>query len=681
MDGPLRAMDFGGNDLTHRSVPGIFALMSFRSPTSAVLALFVLFGTAIGSAQAKTLECEELPALFRSYSIHHYAIRKLDDETRSRTAKLFVEAIDPSRTLLLQEDVDGLKKALPQVFSGAFRGRCGAIERAMNLTVTRSEADLRLARQVLDDDYALDESVELVLDPEARGWPKTEAERKALVEKQIHFQMASYLAGGLELKKAKDQLVHRYELNLKRARERKERGRGTELFASAFALALDPHSSYLSQDDLEDFRIQMQLSLEGIGAALRSEDGFTYIESLIPGGAAERSEKLQPKDKIIAVQSEGEKTVSTIDMSIRDVVKLIRGPKGTKVTLTILREGKNTRTFDVTIVRDKIDVKQQAAKIEYETRKLGDRSVKIGVLELPSFYGGNDEGRSSYQDVKRLVAEAKKAGVDGMVLDLSKNGGGLLEDAVRISGLFLKTGGIVATRGTRGEFEVLEDEDPDVQYGGPLAVMISPVSASGAEILAGALQAYGRAVVVGGPRTFGKGTVQAVLPLPSQLGAMKITTGMFFLPDGQSTQLQGVTADVRVPSLLDSFDVGEQDLDFALPPGKVDPFLSDEARGTGKSAWPRFDPNLASRLQKRSTRRVARSDAFEKMKERIAEAKSMAKDEPVKLSELDDEDGAEGAEDENGKEDLEQIEEAYTDEAVNILVDWMRLRGVKTAAR
>lgn len=650
----------------------------------------VLVSTWAFPVPAKTLECQELPALFKSYTIHHYTQRSLSEELRARTIDRFVRGLDPSRTLLLASDVKELQDNSSLVFVNALRGKCGLVEKLMDRVVERSAADLALAKEMLDEEYALDESVELVIDPEKRGWAESAEERRDLVRRQIHFQISSYLTGGLELAKAKEQLVHRYELNLKRATERRDREQGPEIMASAFALALDPHSSYLSDDDLADFRIQMRLSLEGIGAALRTENGFTYIESLIPGGAAARSEKLQPKDKIIAVKQEGEEPVSTIDMDIRDVVKLIRGPKGTKVTLTVLREGKTAKTFDVTIVRDKIDVAQQAASIDYETRDLGEKTVTIGVLELPSFYGGGEgEGRSSYEDVKKLVAEAVEKKVDGLVLDLSRNGGGLLQDAVRISGLFIAKGAIVGTKDTRGDFDVLEDEDEGVQYGGPLAVLVSPVSASGAEILAGALQAYQRAVVVGGPQTFGKGTVQTVVPLPSRLGAMKITTGMFFLPDGRSTQLRGVKADVEVPSIMTGFDLGEKDLDYALQPQSVDAFLSGSAGGD----WQPFDPTLAADLQQRSRARIAEDRDFDEIREAIAEAQKER--EKINLGELraeaeqEDEDEGEaneteedGSDDDEGPNRFERLHEAYTDEAVDILVDLGRIRGqVQTAKK
>ena len=647
------------------------------STLRAFAAAWVLLLIGGASASAKTLECRELPALFKSYTLHHYTQSGLSDELRTRTIDRFVRGLDPSRTLLLKSDVAELKKKADLVFVNPLRGKCSDIEAMMDLIVKRNAADLELAKKMLDADYALDESVELIIDPEKRGWAESAEARADLVRRQIHFQISSYLTGGLSLDKAKEQLIHRYELNLKRATERRDRKLGPEILVGAYALALDPHSSFLSADDLADFRIQMRLSLEGIGAALRTDNGFTFIESLVPGGAAARSDKLQPKDKIIAVKQTGEEPVSTIDMDIRDVVKLIRGPKGSEVTLTILREAKTTKTFDVTIIRDKIDVAQQAASIEYEVREVGKKKLTIAVLELPSFYGGGDgDGRSSYEDVKKLVEEAAAKSVDGLVLDLSKNGGGLLQDAVRISGLFLDLGAIVGTKGTRGDFDVLEDVDPETQYSGPLAVIVSPVSASGAEILAGALQAYGRAVIVGGPKTFGKGTVQTVVPLPNELGAMKITTGMFFIPSGDSTQLQGVTADVEVPSLMAGFDMGEGDLDYALEPQSVKPFTSK----VKDAKWVAFDPKLAPRLQASSEARISDDEVFAEIREAVAEAKKER--DKINLGELRRESKKDGSDDEVDKDRFDRMQEALTDEAVDILVDLRRLQpSLETAKK
>ena len=527
---------------------------------------------------------------------------------------------------------------------------------------------------MLGEDYKLDESVEIQLEPDKRGYAKTADDRAALIRKLIHFQMSNLLATKVAPDAARRQLVHRYELSVRRAKDRISTDDLPAIFAEAYAEALDPHSSFISADALVDFQISMSLSLEGIGAGLISDDGMIVIESLVPGGQAEKSGQLRPKDKILAVAQAGEEPVQTFDMELREVVKMIRGPKGTKVTLTVLREGKDANTFTVTIERAKIDVKEQAAKIKYETRKAGKRSLKIGVIELPSFYGSQERGaRSSYADVKALLEEAKGQKVDGIVLDLSRNGGGLLQDAVRISGLFLREGGMVATRDSGGRRDVLADEDDEVVWSGPLAIMISPISASASEIVAGALRDYGRAIVIGSSHTFGKGTVQTLEQLPMGLGALKITTGMFFVPGGRSTQQVGVSAHVRVPSILDGVDVGEKSLDYTLAPQSTEPFLDlAAAQGTGEAKWtPIVDAEIQG-LQQRSKERVAKDAKFAEIKKELDESEKNRG--PVKLGELRARARRGSPEREKEDERIKSLDAAFVGEGVNILADYIAVR-------
>ncbi|MEO1229591.1 MAG: carboxy terminal-processing peptidase [Myxococcota bacterium] len=604
------------------------------------------------NAEAAILQCDDLGGLLAAYQTVHYSVRRIDGAVKSRAVEQFVEGLDPSRTLLLESEAKSLTARLESGFDKLRRGECGALDEAYAVVLKRAAEDTKRAARVVEGKYAVDRSVKIVLDPDERGYPATDAEREKIGSDLVHFQMANYLKSGIDMDKAKKQLVHRYELAEKRLQERASQGRLAEMFAEAFAAALDPHTSYLSHDSLVDFQINMRLSLEGIGAALRSADGFTYIDQIIPGGGAEKSGKLRPKDKIIAVKQDGEEAqpVSTIDMSLRDVVKMIRGKKGTKVTLTLLRDSAETKTFDVTIIRDKIDVSQQAAKIDFQERSLDGKTSKVAVIELPSFYGSgaSDEGRSSYEDMKKLVAEARAAKADAMVLDLSKNGGGYLEEAVRISGLFLARGAVVSTQDTDGDVSVLSDDDPDTEWAGPLVVLVSPMSASASEILAGALQSYRRALVVGaGKSSFGKGSVQTVRPLPRNLGAMKVTTGMYFLPNGESTQQRGVDVDIVVPSLLSTIEMGEKDLDYSLPPQSTPPFRSAGVNAKGEDHWQPVTALSVADLAERSRKRVAQKPAFREVESEIEKANE--KKAEISLAELLDEEEDEKAEDANKK--------------------------------
>jgi carboxyl-terminal processing protease len=428
--------------------------------------------------------------------------------------------------------------------------------------------------------------------------------------------MATYLAAGTELEEAKKQLVHRYELVTNQVRKETR----DDLLASyldAFANSLDPHSSYLSADDLENFRIALTLSLEGIGAELSSRDGYTTIERIVPGGAADRQGTLRTKDKIIAVGQETGTMVNVIDMRLREVVRKIRGRKGTRVRLAILRQGETTERFTVTIVRDKVDLEEQAASLRYETIRRGDRTLKLGVLELPSFYGDVDPNkRQANADMRRLLDQARRDGADGLVLDMAHNSGGILEQAVSIAGLFLRSGDIVAVRDSSADTDYLPDPDRSVSWAGPLVVLTSRLSASGAEIVAGALQDYRRAVIVGDSHTFGKGSVQTMMPLPPGLGALKTTVGLYYLPGGKSTQHSGVAADIVIPSLTDHDEIGESAQRFALPSQSITRFLKADAAAQRLTPATR---TTIDTLRKRSSARVAVNKELAEQRERLAE--------------------------------------------------------------
>ena len=364
----------------------------------------------------------------------------------------------------------------------------------------------------------------------------------------------------------------------------------------------------------------MQLSLEGIGVALSERDGYAVVEEVIPGGAADQLRVLKPQDKIIAVAEEDGRFVDVIDMRLRDIVRLIRGRKGTRVRLMVLRQGENVQRFEVAIVRDKIDLEEQAAKLRFEEREDDGRKLKLAVVELPSFYGDRDPSkRQGSRDMARILDQVREAKADGMVLDLSRNGGGLLEDAVRISGFFIAEGAVVGIRGTTERSRVLNDSDDEIQYRGPLVVLISRVSASASEILAGALKDYGRAVIVGDDQTFGKGTVQSVFPLPPGLGALKVTTALFFRPGGASTQASGVAADVVVPSPFNLDVFGERKLPYSLPPQSVAPFPSKEANLSNGAGWDPLAPPVLAELRSRSEARQSKDDALKKVREDLAE--------------------------------------------------------------
>lgn len=643
--------------------------VSLRSLFALALTLFAL------SQPALALECSQVPLVFEFYLRRHYSHHVLDEAVKTQTVDQYIKALDPSKTMLLEADVQELKGKLPQAFAAMSKGQCTLLTESNQLLLTRAKENEEFVRKYLDKNYKLDETTQVIVDPMKRGYAKTKEERLDTVKKLLHFQISSYLLSDVKLDEAKKNLVHRYELTSKRITEKKADDI-LESFAEAFASALDPHSSFLSKDSLEDLQIQLNLSLEGIGASLIWQDGFTVVDSLIPGGSADRSKLLEPKDKIIAVAQEGKGPTNVIDMELREVVKLIRGKKGTKVSLTVLRQTDKTQTLEITIVRDKIDVKDQAAKITYETRKMGNRTVKIGVLDLPSFYGGGGRGaRSCSADVRTLLVEANAQKVDGIVLNLSSNGGGILEEAVRVSGLFIDRGNVVATKNAADKVRKLADEDKGAVYTGPLLVLTSRLSASASEILAGSLRDYRRALVAGADHTFGKGSVQAVADLPSALGGggAKVTTEMFFVPGGKSTQHIGVAADVLIPSALNSDEIGENTLDYALPSQTIESFVSAEASGTDNNKWKPIDPGVVASLADKSKARVSKDAKFIEVMKNLEEAKRNKG--LVKLAELRKQSKVEADRDKKDKKKKKsnKIEDSfYVNEGVNILADYIK---------
>jgi len=595
----------------------------------------LLATTALTRSASAGLGCGDIPDLITIYFQKHIRFHQLSEELRHRTIENYLRRLDPQQVLFLEADVEEISDSLENIFRETEKGDCSRLRELQQEVVSRQrEVEGFVRGFVGSDEYKMDPTAELLLDPEERGHPKTKEERDALLRVLSHFGISNYLSSDTDLPDAKRRLIHRYELQTRRSIEKRREDVYAE-FLDAFATSLDPHSGYLSADDVEDFQIQMQLSLEGIGVALTERDGYAVVEQIIPGGAADRLEVLEPKDKIIAVAEDGELPVDVIDMALRDVVRLIRGKKGTRVHLTILRQGENTERFQVAIQRDTIDLKEQAAKLSFESVVEDGREFKIAVLDLPSFYGDQDPSkRKGSRDVARLLLQAKESKADGLILDLSRNGGGLLEDAVAISGFFIREGGIVAVKESDDkEGRVMPDPDDGILFTGPMVILVSRWSASASEILAGALKDYQRALIVGDDHTFGKGTVQSVFPLRPGLGALKITTALFFRPGGASTQNSGVAADVTFPSLLDTDAFGEKHKRNSLSAERIPPFRGDEANGDDeKTRWEPITRPMVAVLAGRSKRRTLENEYFQEIERELADRED--DDGVVRLAEL-----------------------------------------------
>jgi carboxyl-terminal processing protease len=652
---------------------------------------------SIGFAQLATpvqqgLECRYLLPIEQAFLSQHVKTSARDQALQGRLIEQYVKRLDPTKVYLLQSDVDQIKKMMADVFKQVKDKDCSVFRKVQDLLLSRVQERADFAKKMLGKDYKFDSKVEFMFDPEHKAFAASQAEAEEFLRKYIHFQISNYLASDMKLDEAKTNVRKSWERTVKRVQDMKD----DDLYAGyldSFARALDPHSSYLPRDNNEDFKISMSLSLQGIGATLSSQDGFTVIEALVPGGPASNSGQLEPQDKIISV-GQGEKgpMENVIEMDLRDVVRKIRGPKGTKVRLTILRKkGEGKKRFEITLTRDQIKLEDEAASILYQDKEINGVKKKIGVINFPSFYSdGRRGGRSSAADMKKLIAEARQNKVDGLVLDLSNNGGGSLEDAVKIAGLFFQTGNVVkqATReDPKGESTTLRDTDPTVDWAGPLVVLTSRISASASEIVSGTLKDYKRAVIVGSDHTFGKGTVQTVIDIPPQsgeFGALKVTVGTFFIPGGESTQHRGVLADVVIPSQFDSDDIGEKSLDYSLPPAELPSFLSPDAyvkEGTG--AWAVLQPEWLKSLADKSKSRVEKSEDFKKIVDELAKAKSNGK--MIKLAEVmkdkEKKDKEKAAKNKSKAEkDKEYLKRADIQESINVLLDLIQLENSKNVA-
>ncbi|MGD0259022.1 MAG: carboxy terminal-processing peptidase [Verrucomicrobiota bacterium] len=447
-----------------------------------------------------------------------------------------------------------------------------------------------------------------------------------------------------------------------------------QTYLTALARVYDPHSDYFGHAQLEQFSITMNLSLFGIGAELVSEDGYCKIRRLLPGGPAIKSKLIKEGDQIVAVAQSNQPPVDVVDMNLTKAVQLIRGPKGTEVRLTIIPAGALT-TNVLSLIRDEISIEDSAAKARIiELPDLRGGNLRLGVIDLPSFYATFDalntkdkpEPKSTTADVTRLLAKLKEENVAGLILDLRRNGGGSLEEAIKLTGLFIKTGPVVQVRDENGKVQEADDTDPSVLYDGPLVVLTSRFSASASEIVAGALQDYGRALIVGDASTHGKGTVQSVnqlrpliraadKSLTNDPGALKLTIKEFFRPSGLSTQLKGVLPDIVLPSVAnESKDIGESALENPLPCETIPSANYDH--------FNLVEPYLPE-LRKHSAERVAADKEFAYVREDIEQFKKHQADKTISLNEkqrLKEQDEAEARQKARDKERLARQEPPET---------------------
>lgn len=592
------------------------------------LAISVAVSAMVGFAgDVYALNCQQVRQLVGVYFKMHFSHHDFDDELSRRTLDNLVKSWDPGKVYFLKSDVKEFEdKYATKLDDMIMDSDCRAIE-----DVTKTYAKRFAERQAVINswidakhDFKVDEY--MLIDRKKMDFAATTEEISERWRERVKYQLLQ-LKGSLggEVDKAKEKLHKRYNLAAKRQNELTTDDMYT-VFLNSFSSALDPHSEYYNPESLEDFRISTRLSLEGIGAVLRNEDGFTTIQSLVTGGAAANTGKVKVNDKIVAVAQGDEPPVDVIDMDLREVVKLIRGARGTEVRLTIVREEEGkTSQFVVPIIREQVQLKDRAAKSRIVPISVqepaGTKTYKIGVVDLPSFYM-DFEGRQNHEkdyksssaDMLREITKMKKEGADALIVDLRSNGGGSLDESIDIAGLFFDKGPVVQTKNTRGSIDVSRDEDGKTYWTGPLVVLINRQSASASEIFAGAIQDYQRGLIVGDTHTFGKGTVQNLNDIDEKLGAIKVTISKFYRPSGASTQLRGVESDIVIPDIMDEYEIGEKHYDYALPFEKIPQ--------SEYKAFTLVTPELVKQLKEASKTRVATDKGFEKILAAIKEYKA-----------------------------------------------------------
>ncbi len=578
---------------------------------------------------------------------------EIGDEVSRRLCRRFCKTLDPAKLYFSKADIDEFKKQETELDDMLLKGDVSFAYKVYEKYLERLTERQKVIEELCkaQHDFTLNESLDT--DYDTMEYCATDAEFRERWRKRIKFDLLleRIATKPVPEEEARQKVLTRYQGQLKRWKQ-VDNADLMELYLTDLYLSVDPHSTYMSPASLEDFAIAMRLNLDGIGAVLRSENGQTTVVEVVAGGAAAADGRLKPNDKIVAVAQGDSNFVDVVDMKLRDAVKLIRGKRGTKVQLKVVPVGK-IESVVLEFTRQKIEMKSQEARGEViEQKKADGTAYRVGVIDLPSFYADFARGKdakSATEDVRKILKEFEAKKVDGVVLDLRHNGGGSLTEALALTGLFFDKGPVVQVKGSDQRVQHKDDPDEGTVYGGPLMVLVSRFSASASEILAGALQDYGRALIVGDTATHGKGTVQTIIDLsgqlpganPPQLGALKLTIQQFYRVNGDSTQVRGVQSDVVLPSLTEHIATGEKELECCLPFDKVKP-ASYQNLGI-------VTADMKKLLQERSDKRVKESADFTKLAKEIEQFKARKARKSMPLNEKE-------LREQTSKEDVDKID-------------------------
>ena len=597
-------------------------------------------GSAAANLQLKPLAEQTQAALWASRVLgrYHYKAVPLDDAMSVKIFDNFFETLDSEKLYFVQTDIDQFAPMRTKMDDAINNENLTVPFAIYNLYQQRFTERMNYARQLLKTrpDFTLNETIEL--DREKSPWARNEDEIRELWRKRVKNDWLRLKLAGKEEKAIRETLDKRYENYVNRIRKLNNED-VFQMFMNAYATAIEPHTNYLGPRSADNFDIAMRLSLEGIGAVLQSRDEYTIIREIVPGSPAALSGKLKVGDRIVGVAQGNGPFTDVLGWRIDDVVQLVRGEKGSTVRLDVLPAdaGPDAKHVTVTMVRKKISMEEQAAKKSIIEVKDGAFKRRVGVISLPTFYldfearrRGDKDYRSATRDVARILGELKKEKVDNVLIDLRNNGGGSLTEAIELTGLFIDKGPVVQQRDAQGRIEVESDLQPGLAWDGPMGVLINRGSASASEIFAAAVQDYGRGLVIGEP-SFGKGTVQTLINLdrfsPAEkvrYGELKMTIAQFFRINGGTTQLRGVTPDIKLPVLSDLESFGESSYGNALPWVAIKP-ASYTAAGDLKE--------LIGPLQKRHEARIAKDKEFQFLQEDIAEVLKLRKENAISLNE------------------------------------------------
>jgi len=620
----------------------MFSIMRFPIHQSITLLLTAVFAVATSRAAEDSAEKRQVvTAVSRLLEQGHYTREKLNDEMSAKFLESYLRMLDYNRLYFLQSDIDEFQKKYGTALDDALlRGDLEPAEAIYNRYKQRLEARIKSNLALIDKphDFTSDRTVQI--NRQKAEWPKDQAEADQLWADRIEAELLQEQLSKSRVDSPVKILTRRYNQILRNINEQDQED-VLKTYLSALAQTYDPHSDYMSPSDMENFSISMRLSLVGVGAVLRSDEGYARVVEVVPGGPADRDGRLRVNDRISAVAQGSKDFEDVMDMKLDKVVEKIRGEKGSTVRLLVVPADATdpSKREVIDIVRDEVKLKEQEAKAEVIDLKGEDgRSYRMGWISLPSFYAdmertGGAKSKSTTEDVQRLLNRLNAEGIEGLIVDLRKDGGGSLEEAIRLTGLFIPAGPVVQAKDANGRVSVSRDDDNQVAYSGPMVVLMNRLSASASEIFAAALQDYGRAVIVGDERSFGKGTVQQVIDVgrfmpffslaAANAGSLKLTVQKFYRVKGGSTQLNGVESDVVLPSLTDTPEIGEGSMPNAMPYDEVAARPID--RFLGHSLY-------LDELRRRSQARIAEEPEFRYSQEDIDRVKKRIEENQISLN-------------------------------------------------